>query len=170
MKFNDIYINKRPGELGTHENSKRKAGELKVCSELRTCHLPGSPSRTIWVPSPLVSCTLCKLIIFLALLLLLPCPKHVVFQALGGWNILSLLFLSTITLLPNFSKPYLFRTPSGDPTQNQSSRKLKEVTPDLQRHPPTLFLGRFSFLCAKACSIQANAPGGRLCALDTVNT
>jgi hypothetical protein len=40
-------------------------------------------------------------------------------------------------------------------------------TPDLHQYPPTLFLGRFSFLCAEACSTRASGPEGRLYGPDT---
>lgn len=42
-------------------------------------------------------------------------------------------------------------------------------TPDPRGHPPTLFQGRFSFLCAKVCTTQATEPGGRLCEPNMVS-
>ena len=45
VKFYNICINRWLGELGTHEDSKTSATDLRVQDGLRVSHLPGSPSR-----------------------------------------------------------------------------------------------------------------------------
>lgn len=142
--------------------------DLRVCNESRRLTsqalYPGHLS-----PSPLCSVFCVSSSLFWLFCSFLPRPQRLGFQALGTWNLLSLLCPSTTTLLPNSSKSYLFKTPSGDPTQNQTWRRLMAQAPDSPGHPPTLFPGRLSFLCAKAYSTEATEPGGRLCGPDTIS-
>lgn len=150
---------------GTHENSNIEAGDLRVRNELRATHFPGSPSRTIWAPFPLLPSTLCKIIIFLAPLPPSPTPSACSVPGPEGWNPSAYLSCThrpkpCFSTLPNF-------TSSRPPLGIQTWGRLTAPTPDTPGHARTLFLGKFSFLCAKACSTQATEPGGRLCGPDT---
>lgn len=112
---------------GTHENSNIEAGDLRVRNELRATHFPGSPSRTIWAPFPLLPCTLCKIIIFLAPLPASPTPSARSIPGPEGWNPSTYLSCThrpkpCFSTLPNF-------TSSGPPLGIQTWGRLTAPTP-----------------------------------------
>lgn len=77
-----------------------------------------------------------------------------------GWNPSTYLLYSSakpcLSTLPNF-------TSSRPPLGIQSWGRLMAPKPGSHGHALPLFLGKFPFLCGKACATRAPEPGGRLC-------
>lgn len=124
------------------------------------------PSRTIWAPFPCCPVLCARSSLFWLLCPLFPRPQHVVFQAqkVGTHRPTSCTHQPKpcFSTLPN-------STSSRPPLRIQTWGRLTAPTPDTHGCALTLFLGKFPFLCAKACSTQATEPGGRLCGPDTVS-
>lgn len=112
---------------------------------------------------PLRSCTLYELIIFLTPVLPPPRCSLCSIPSPGGWNP-SIHFSYIHQIQPCFSTPPNLtssRPPLGIPPRTRLGGEPEEAHGIDPRSPWTsthFFLGRFSFLCAKASSTQATKP------------